>query len=161
MEDTGLHCFCTVPHIFLNWIACFPLHKTWFHLSFLRGHVFYTPLILLSSIIPITHIFLEITKIRHSTSAEDLTALSRENTTPCVSHMTLLYFYEFCLFSQQFDIVGFCSVFHPPYILDAILQKSSLQSQSQPLLIDRLFLHKDSILCFCMKEWPLICVTSP
>lgn len=141
MEDTRLCCFCNNLSYFSKMNHVFHYTKP-NSICLSSETVFYTPSILLSSIISITHIFLEITKIRHSIPAEDLTVLSRENTTPCVLHMTLC---AFC-FSQQFDVVGFCSVFHLVYLLDAILQKSCLRSHSQPLLIDRLFLHKDLVL---------------
>lgn len=111
---------------FLESTAYFPLYQTQFHLSFLKGHIFYMPSASLSSLIPITCICLETTKIRHSTPTQDLTVLHREKTTPYVSHVTLLCFCVFCFFSSQFDSVGFYSVFLPVHLPDAILQKSCL-----------------------------------
>lgn len=98
--------FCKTLILFFLVIACFPLHQIQSHLSFLTVHNFYSPLILLSSVTPLTHIFLKQSKL-NSTPSEDLTVLTIANNTPCVSQMTLLCVFFSFFFPQQFDIVGF------------------------------------------------------
>lgn len=104
-EDTILLCFCKTFILFLS--NCMlsttsnPIPSVFSHSSYLLQP--FNLAFFRNSFHP--H-FLEIIKIKHSTPSEDLTVLTIANTTPCVSHMTLLCLFLFSFFF--FTAVWYC-----------------------------------------------------
>lgn len=107
-EDTILLCFCKTFILFLS--NCMlsttsnPIPSVFSHSSYLLQP--FNLAFFRNSFHP--H-FLEIIKIKHSTPSEDLTVLTIANTTPCVSHMTLLclFLFSFFFFHSSLILLAF------------------------------------------------------